>query len=85
MRFHQEKKDKLKAFDNDIDRLKNELEYLKSEDKQCKYFLIVFARIITSDSDRIDRIVIVFASFLSEIEARGGKGEETGEGVGIAA
>lgn len=37
MRFHQEKKDKLKAFDNDIDRLKNELEYLKSEDKQSEF------------------------------------------------
>uniref|UniRef100_A0A1I7XKI5 SMC hinge domain-containing protein n=1 Tax=Heterorhabditis bacteriophora TaxID=37862 RepID=A0A1I7XKI5_HETBA len=36
MRFHQERADLLHEFDNDLDRVRNEMEYLKSEDKNKK-------------------------------------------------
>uniref|UniRef100_A0A0N5AH08 Structural maintenance of chromosomes protein n=1 Tax=Syphacia muris TaxID=451379 RepID=A0A0N5AH08_9BILA len=36
VRFHMEKQEQLKKFDNELDRLRNELEYLKSEDKRVK-------------------------------------------------
>ncbi|KAK5971425.1 SMC hinge domain-containing protein [Trichostrongylus colubriformis] len=36
MRFHQEKVDRMREFDNELDRIRNELEYLRSEDKNRK-------------------------------------------------
>ncbi|CAI4222154.1 unnamed protein product [Auanema sp. JU1783] len=36
LRFHQERKDKLSEFDNELDRVRNEIEYLRSEDKNRK-------------------------------------------------
>lgn len=39
VRFHAEKQEQLKKFDNELDRLRNELEYLKSEDKRGMVFL----------------------------------------------
>lgn len=34
-RFHEELKEKLMEFDNSLDRIRNEIEYLKSGDKQA--------------------------------------------------
>ncbi|VDN49706.1 unnamed protein product [Gongylonema pulchrum] len=34
MRFHEEMQEQLKKFDNELDRIRNELDYLKSEDKR---------------------------------------------------
>ncbi|KAJ1357237.1 SMC [Parelaphostrongylus tenuis] len=36
MRFHQEKIDRMREFDNELDRIRNEIEYLRSEDKNKK-------------------------------------------------
>ncbi|XGW26117.1 hypothetical protein V3C99_007045 [Haemonchus contortus] len=36
MRFHQERVDRMREFDNELDRIRNELEYLRSEDKHRK-------------------------------------------------
>ncbi|KAK6060872.1 RecF/RecN/SMC protein [Cooperia oncophora] len=36
MRFHQERVDRMREFDNELDRIRNELEYLRSEDKNRK-------------------------------------------------
>ncbi|KHJ87961.1 RecF/RecN/SMC protein [Oesophagostomum dentatum] len=36
MRFHQEKVDRMRDFDNELDRVHNEIEYLRSEDKNKK-------------------------------------------------
>ncbi|VDN40524.1 unnamed protein product [Gongylonema pulchrum] len=40
MRFHEEMQEQLKKFDNELDRIRNELDYLKSEDKRgISYYL----------------------------------------------
>ncbi|KAL6737257.1 hypothetical protein Aduo_010915 [Ancylostoma duodenale] len=36
MRFHQERVDRMREFDNELDRVRNEIEYLRSEDKNKK-------------------------------------------------
>ncbi|KJH48024.1 RecF/RecN/SMC protein [Dictyocaulus viviparus] len=36
MRFHQERIDRLREFDNELDRVRNEIEYLRSEDRNRK-------------------------------------------------
>ncbi|WKY07639.1 hypothetical protein Q1695_007251 [Nippostrongylus brasiliensis] len=36
MRFHQERAERMREFDNELDRVRNEIEYLRSEDKNRK-------------------------------------------------